>query len=433
VCQNKSSIDNKYLHESPFAARGFHNFESTSQLPRHRWYHLKEGFSASLVEEAITRKLTGTDQKLHILEPFCGTGTTPLTVALASHFCTAIEVNPFLAFTARVKTTAEQWRKQQFLSNLDDVIKVSSKGTHSHLEGFSTFTERNGLKKWLFNRSVLRRFTSLIAAINGFGDIYADAMKLSALVAAYNCCNAKRDGKALRYKSNWRELRYSGKDLIKQFHLHALSMLQDVLEHPINSEFKPVIRTGDSRKELSVLEDDKFDLVVTSPPYLNSFDYSDIYRPELFLGEYVRDNDELKQIRLATVRSHIQVKWPSRTTFQSTLLNPVLEELKESDSLWDKRIPLMVRAYFDDMWRIFKAIKPKMRTNGQIWLVVSTSAYGGVHIPVDFIVADAANQAGFSLDSIHRLRHLRAAGQQWKQFKTKAPPLRESLIIMDNR
>jgi len=432
VYQHDNNIENKYFHESKFAAKGFHNFEFTSQLPRHSWYYLKEGFSASLVEEAITCKLTRADQKLHILEPFCGTGTTPLTAALTGHFCTAIEVNPFLAFTARVKTITGRWHKMGFLSNLDKVVSSSFRGKHSHLEGFSTFTEGNSLSKWLFNRSVLRRFSSLMEAIDSFGGVYSDAMKLSAIVAAYNCCNAKRDGKALRYKPNWRELRYSGKDLIRQFQLHALTILHDILEQPIDHEFKPAIHTGDSRAELSALEDGKFDLVVTSPPYLNSFDYSDIYRPELFLGEYVKDNKDLWQIRLATVRSHIQARWSDEVYFQSAQLTPILEDLNKSESLWHKRIPLMVRAYFDDMWKIFKAIKPKMRKNGQVWMVVSTSAYGGVHIPVDFIVADAAHQAGFSLDGIHRLRHLRAAGQQWKQFKTKTPPLRESLIIMRN-
>ena len=73
-----------------------------------------------------------------------------------------------------------------------------------------------------------------------------------------------------------------------------------------------------------------------------------------------------------------------------------------------------------------------MRRGGQVWLVVSTSAYGGVHIPVDLIVADAANQAGFDLEGVYKLRHLRAAGQQWKQFKIVAPPLRESLVILSN-
>ena len=43
---------------------------------------------------------------------------------------------------------------------------------------------------------------------------------------------------------------------------------------------------------------------VTSPPYLNSFDYSDIYRPELFLAGYVVNNRRL-MIRLQ-LRFHVQ-------------------------------------------------------------------------------------------------------------------------------
>ena len=343
-----------------------------------------------------------------------------------------MEVNPFLAFASRVKTTTGQWRHKRFNLNLEKVVQSSSTETPSRLEGSSTFTKRVGLDKWLFNRSVLRRFTSLMSAIDRFGGSYKDAMKLSAIVAAYACCNAQRDGKALRYKSNWRERNYTGNDLMERFHSHISQISQDVSDLPIDHSLKPTIITGDSRQELSVLEDDRYDLVVTSPPYLNSFDYSDVYRPELFLGEYVKNNEELRQIRLSTLRSHIQVNWPGDVSFNSALLLQVLDHLNESDSLWDEKIPLMVRAYFDDMWKTFKILKSKIRTNGQIWLVVSTSAYGGVHIPVDFIVADAANQAGFSLGGIHHLRHLRAASQQWKQLKAKAPPLRESLIIMSN-
>lgn len=430
--QDGAFLHDKYYHESQFASRDFFNFETTSVLPRHRWYYLKEGFSTSLVEEAISRQLVGNNRELHLLEPFCGTGTTPLTAALTGHYCTAIEVNPFLAFTAQTKTITGPWRNKCYFGNLEKVIAASPSGTQSPLEGFSTFTEGNGHDKWLFNIDVLRRFTALQQAIEIHGGTYKKAMKLSAIVAAYKCCNAKRDGKALRYKSNWKDLKYSGDDLFRQFQIHARMIPEDVEEQPINPIFKPRIHVADAREQISTLEDDQFDLVVTSPPYLNSFDYSDVYRPELFLGGFVETNKDLRKIRLATLRSHIQVKWPDVTSFKSTLLDPVLEELNESKGLWDERIPLMVRAYFDDMWKIFKAIRPKMRRGGQVWLVVSTSAYGGVHIPVDLIVADAANQAGFDLEGVYKLRHLRAAGQQWKQFKIVAPPLRESLVILSN-
>ncbi|MBN8582678.1 MAG: site-specific DNA-methyltransferase [Anaerolineae bacterium] len=418
------------IQDSKYKGGDFFNFSKTTLLPRHRWYHLKEGFSASLVEEAINQKLSGKVRSLRIFEPFGGTGTTPLVAALNHHQSTAIEVNPFLAFTAKVKTSAGKWNTDRFNVYVNRIIEESTRGEYSPLEGFSTFTERDVLTKWLFNKSVLRRYTSLVKVIDDVGGTYRDSLKLAAIVAAYDCCNARRDGKALRYKKNWKDLKYSDKEFVNRFRVRASVMGQDVASHSINSEFRPIIINGDSRKLLSTLDNKSFDLVVTSPPYLNSFDYSDIYRPELFLGGYVKDNNELKSLRLKTLRSHVQTLWTDDMSFESMLLNPIKERLKNNEMLWNKNIPLMVHAYFDDMHQLFQELKPKLRRNGQVWLVVSTSAFGGVHIPVDLILADAAIQAGFSLQGIHCLRQLRTSGQQWKHFATKLPPLRESLLIM---
>ena len=418
------------IQDSHYKGKDFFNFSATALLPRHRWYHLKEGFSASLVEEAINQKLDGKSRSLRILEPFGGTGTSPLVAALNGHFATAIEVNPFLEFTARVKTASGKWNTNRFQMHLNKVVEKSAAGEYSYLESFSTFTERGDLKKWLFNKSVLRRYTAVIKAISEFGGAYQDQLKLAAIVAAYSCCNAKRDGKALRYKKNWQEIMYSDKEFMEQFRARAALMCEDVKEYPISHEFRPIIINGDSRKTLSSLDDKSFELVITSPPYLNSFDYSDIYRPELFLGGYVKDNDELKDLRLRTLRSHIQVSWSQDVSFESSLLLPIKEKLQNNEALWNKKIPLMVHAYFDDMYQMFRELKCKIRSSGQIWLVVSTSAFGGVHIPVDLILADAATQAGFSLKGIHCLRQLRTSGQQWKQFETKKFPLRESLLIL---
>jgi DNA modification methylase len=418
------------ITDSQYKGKDFFNFGSTSQLPRHRWYYLKEGFSASLVSEAIKQQLDGKNQQLRILEPFCGTGTTPLTAALTQHRCTALEVNPFLAFTAKVKTLAGAYNPKSYEEALEKIIKTSANGMYSHLENFSTFTQSESLDKWLFNKSVIRQFTSVMAMIKEYGMEFASAFELAAIVAAYQCCNARRDGKALRYKPDWKELNYSSEDFIRAFRSHATIILQDINNYPIKQEYQPEIKKGDVRKILLEESNDTYDLVITSPPYLNSFDYSDIYRPELFLGNYVKNNAELKQIRLQTIRSHVQVNWPEQIAFESVLLNPAIEQLSQQQNLWNKRIPLMVRAYFDDMYNVFNALKPKMHSGGQVWFVVSTSAFGGVHIPVDLIIADAANQAGFMLKGIHSLRNLRAAGQQWKHLDSKSNPLRESLIIM---
>jgi hypothetical protein len=125
-------------------------------------------------------------------------------------------------------------------------------------------------------------------------------------------------------------------------------MVED-LEKPIPTTLGR-IHVGDSRQQRS-RRFGPFDLCVTSPPYLNSFDYSDVYRPELFLGKFVDSNEALRRIRMSTVRSHVQVSWsePTMDSF-GVLYRDRIDRLRGvSHELWSRRIPMMVQAYFEDM------------------------------------------------------------------------------------
>lgn len=422
-------VTSKFLIDSHYQNFNFYNFEPSSSLARHRWYYFKEGFSASLINEAVERQ--GEGRKLNILDPFCGCGTTPLQAALLKHKSTAIEVNPFLAFTAKAKTNVNKWNKNEFITLVDEIITCSIKGKKSKLEEFSTFTKKEGLDKWLFNIDVLRRYSSVIFEIeNRAQKKYLENLKLAAIIAAFECSNARRDGKGLRYKNNWSIKQYNSDTFIERFRNRCSIMLEDMTKSVIEKDYKPNIIHGDSREKISKLENDSFDLIITSPPYLNSFDYSDIYRAELFLGEFVNSHEELRSLRKNTLRSHVQVKWEKPIEFIPGMLTSINQDLNEKkEHLWDKNIPYMVKAYFDDMQTIFKEAFEKLKKGGELWLVVSTSAYAGIHIPVDFILGEIFSHIGFELDSIHFLRNLRSSSQQWKTLHKGYPPLRESLVI----
>ena len=60
--------------------QGMSNAEDTKNLPRHRWYYYKEGFSPNLVEKAI--EYADLKKDSIILDPFNGSGTTTLTASL---------------------------------------------------------------------------------------------------------------------------------------------------------------------------------------------------------------------------------------------------------------------------------------------------------------------------------------------------------------
>ena len=399
-------------------------------LPRHRWYFFKEAFSPDLVKTAIA------DAQLKpgsiIVDPFCGSGTVPLTAVKEGHHAYAFEVNPFLAFVARAKLANPSVAEVEDLA--EDVEKGMHRGAASSLESFSTFTEHGDLKKWLFNTDVLRGFEGGWQATTGRSRA-ADLVRLCLIGAAMDSCNASKDGKCLRYKPDGATKRFSSTDTVAAFRRRLGDVVVDIgdsLPRRTKTVYLADSRTGIDATHL----DQKFQLCVTSPPYLNSFDYTDVYRPELFLGRFVSSMEELRSLRQRTIRSHVQAKWkdPIETSFGEHYQESVSAIIKQREELWNSRIPVMIQAYFEDMKTVLKRLRERAADGASAWVVVSTSSYAGVELPVDLIIADIGSQVGWTFREVSVVRYLRRVSvQQWDSLaeRHQGPYLRESVIIFD--
>ena len=206
-------------------------------------------------------------------------------------------------------------------------------------------------------------------------------------------------------------LGYTSLELREAFRRNANQIIQDMEVNPLIEGERRYIN-ADSRKGISEIENQSVDLVVFSPPYLNSFDYSDIYRPELFLGGYVKSNEELRAIRKNTLRSHVQYKWETCDKSESSWAKQIANQIREKqDLLWNKDIPNMIDSYFYDMERIFAEAYKVCTSHAQMWFVIATSSYAGIEIPVDLILADIATRQGWNLKNVNALRKLRTSSQ----------------------
>ena len=177
---------------------------------------------------------------------------------------------------------------------------------------------------------------------------HADLLRLALIGAALDCSNASRDGKCLRYPKKWRENESSVGDLLRKFRSRIEEITEDLATAPL-AKTSARVTIGDARALLAPKRSgQKFRLCVTSPPYLNSFDYSDVYRPELFLGRFVESNAALMKVRLKTVRSHVQANStaPKKDKF-GVIYATYINEIRQCRGLWDPRIPKMVQAYFE--------------------------------------------------------------------------------------
>lgn len=413
-------IENDYIKDC------YPNFNTNMTLPRHRWYAFKEGFSSLLVQRAIdeTKQDLG-KRKLTVLDPFSGSGTTPLTSIQNGCDGIGLEVNPFMSFVSKTKCL-QLSSYDSIEKELETILLDSKKLVESPLEGESTFCEKSGRDKWLFNLSVLRQYETIKKLIKESD--YYDFFKLALISSIMSCCNAEKDGKCLRYKKNWQELDYNNEVLKSIFRKNVEDIICD-LKSERNFNAKSKIELGSSLKSIKDISNNSINLIVFSPPYLNTFDYSDIYRPELYLGDFVKNNAELRQIREETLRSHVQVNWKDHDKSSSIWATKIASQIEEKkNELWNTNIPNMINNYFYDMEVLFKELFRVSRKGAQLWFVVGTSSYAGIEIPVDLILADITSSIGWNPISINVLRKLRTSSQCSSEEVRKIR-LRESLII----
>lgn len=412
-------------NEFEFKNKGYSNAPSTREQSRHRWYYYKEGFSEKLVEKGIN--LYNLNSNSVIFDPFNGSGTVTLCASQNKIKSIGFEVNPFTGFVS--KTKALNAKVSDFKKDSQQVIEELANGGISELENFSTFTknERN-TEKWLFNKDVLRAYEGGIAKIHKNKTNSSKLIKLSLLSSVMENCNARKDGKCLRYKNEWKTKNYNSETFLQSF-IKNCSKIEEDLENKI--EIRPQIVIGDVRKNI-IKVDDSFDFCITSPPYLNTFDYTDIYRPELFMGQFVKSNEELYSLRLKTIRSHVQAKWKlSKKEEFGLLFDKVINQvIKNKHLIRHKQIIPMIYAYFEDMEKIFRQLSLKGKKQAHLWIIVSTSAYANVHIPVDLILADIATSCGWKLREIGVLRDIQ---KRKSKYSPDIDKLRESLIILERK
>src|SRR6185503_224773 len=225
--------------------RAITNAVDNELKPRHRWYPIKESFSADLISDSIKELQKGEKNSMYAIEPFSGSGTAPVQYALSGIPSVAFEVNPFLAFISRTKTLQTSPVTLDAASEI--VLNGLGRPQRLALEDYSTFCEGNGNEKWLFNRAVLRAFAGGWKATSKLALKEQDLCRLALIRATMDNCNAIPDGKCLRYKRLDSLACFTAESVIHKFRSYIDMIREDVERAPINSA-RPRINCCDTRQ-----------------------------------------------------------------------------------------------------------------------------------------------------------------------------------------
>jgi hypothetical protein len=376
------------------------------------WRRVKEAFVPELVRRAVVETSVALGRPVRsCLDPCAGSGTTPLACQFLGVEPVAIEINPFLADLIEAKLTVID--EALVARRCGEVISTSESVDPSlfYASAPATFVEPGLNGRFLFQWDIAARLASLVSAIARVPETsVARLLRVLLASAALDVCNATVSGKGRRYRSNWGSVNRSSSDLDAAFIQAVETAVFDIIRYAKRRTLSYDLRRDDARVAIASAPD--VDLAVFSPPYPNSFDYTDVYNIELWALGYLRSGSDNLALRNATLRSHVQIKRDYSFTKPVSLIERSITQLRAVPDLWNKSIPDMIGAYFADLSILLRGVRSKLPRKGRIYMIVGDSRYGGVDVPVADALIEMAPSVSLEAIGKEPFRSMRASPQQ---------------------
>lgn len=404
--------------------RGLISFQANKTEPFYRWFKYKEGFSSAFVKH-ILKQFGVPNTGQIILDPFAGIGTTMTTSIQNGFDSIGIELLAPGILATQARIASEYINKDEFEKIIQEIASVD-------------FLNRGVEKKYYFKHLTITKGafpepTEIgIANFQKFISENCDNENVKSLLifavssVLEDVSYTRKDGQYLRWDfRSPRKLKSKfNKGEIHDFKTRLLNKLQIISEDLTGikgeqAQKKFDLISGSCLTKLHDIPSDSVDMVVTSPPYCNRYDYTRTYALELaFCGVDDKKIKELRQTLLsATVENkskYNEIKESYNKIGKSELfekiahsfrtqpaLNEILENLRlHRDDLNNKNIPNMISNYFFEMNFVINELSRTLRPNGKVIMVNDNVQYNGSEIPVDLILSEFADKAGLKTDFI---------------------------------
>lgn len=433
----------------------------------HSWLKYKEGFSASLVNILLDEM--GAVAGDWIMDPFMGSGTTALVCQMRGINTIGYDVMPISAVSIKAKSAVLTYDVEEIRHMLVAISEINVPEDYTKTTPYITITQDAYPKD-------NARFLAYIQDWSEQSQYSPEAKNLLMLCiinSLERCSYTIKSGQYLGWdcrspkvqKAN-RARESKGQKLLPPKYVRAeildsKAVIIDELTHVLN-DIEIIQKNGaDTVRaeidfvpksvlyELPLVEDNKLNGVITSPPYCNRYDYTRTYALELvYLGLGEQEIKEMRQELLScTVESKSKIEklreyysaigqlkrfdYIYSTIQKNKAFAEVMEALnmrKAHGDLNNNGIIRMVEGYFTELAFIYAEIYRICKPGATVAFVNDNVRYGGEVIPVDFLSSSFAEQFGFKTKVIYTLKQQKGnSSQQMAKFGRVA--LRKGITV----
>ncbi|NPV70793.1 MAG: hypothetical protein HPY55_09135 [Firmicutes bacterium] len=435
------------VRESPCNTSNGNRLQADDK-PIHDWYRFVLSYPPHLVREYLKAFRVDPQSDL-VLDPFCGTGTTPVEAKLRGFRSAGVEANPMLFLASSVKThwSLDTVRIRALLDHIIDYADgcvtlsglptVGSRRTQLSLPGWAAISRVRDpnsfdpdfilpseayslIPEGFIGRNQLTRVLSLRQALER---IVPDGPEMKFLQVGLAKTIVAYAGNVGFGPEVYRLPQRPDSDIVGAYWTVVSQMIEDlryVQGLPVgNPEPKCYMFDSDAR-ELNLVDDlPPIGCVVTSPPYPNEKDYTRSTRLESVLLGLIRSKSDLRHVKDHLLRSN------TRTVFARDDDDRFIRDIKPivqvSEEIERRRVELhktsgferlyhkVTLLYFGGMYRHLASLLPHLKHGARCAYVVGDQmSYFRVHIQTAKLLAEVALKAGYEVEGIDLWRTRRA-------------------------
>jgi len=393
----------------------------------HRWAPYVQGFSASFVQSIIDQYKDEYSDPI-ILDPFAGCGTVLVQAKVNGYKSFGTELNPLLQFIADTKLNCWDVFPNYFLRVYNSMPRDKRSSAPSFLKSEIQFN-----KGVLKNLEIIKGGIESIEVKNEKQKKAKDLLRLAFSSILIDCSNLKRSP-CLGYCKD-RKVDDTAPFVLLNQKIHQIAddlrIIQSQYRHFIKTESRVILANA-----MTFKHDKRFDIVITSPPYMNGLDYVINYKIEMGWLGFVKNHKELKKIKNEMVvcdnvsKGLIKEFYKSRSTYTNHWIEKIKHDIEKNiekrGSYRRKDMPYIVHKYFHDLYTVMKNVVSSLAPSGRFILVVGDSLIADVYVPTDLLIAKIGLDLGLEIEKIEKARERRSG--QIRSYR-----LRESVITLIKR
>lgn len=385
---------------SGLGQRAHLTFRGNVALGRHGWLRLTPAYSLGLVRELL--KESGPDDL--VLEPFCGTGTTPLACAALGIRCHAVDINPFLVWLGNLKLT-------RFDEGTGRAVKAAAarvaEGARHPAAAWKP--DLHQIEKW-WDAPTLHALAALCERIRhphresspGVRDLLSVAF-CRVMIQTANVSfghqsmsfKKKSDGDKDRLIPETPD--HCARRVADTFLAAALDVADSLWIDPPTADAQVLL--GDSRDLPAVLPERRYTTVITSPPYPNRMSYIRELRPYMYWLGYLSDGRAAGELDWKAIggtwgcaTSMLKIWTPNgHGDIPFRHFDRIIRDIGKGHALLGR----YVHKYFEDIKSHLAGLRHVLAPGARCHYIVGNSKFYDTMLPVEAIYAAMFEDAGF--------------------------------------